>query len=134
MAVASDLKREWQTFKHDRPGCRFEHQCDRMRNGSRKLMYLQVALGVLLLAGGVVLLFIPGPGLLLIVFGLGLVAGLSRPLARALDRMEPPVRDRAVRAKRRWEHLPIAAKGLLIAGAVVAGCAAMYAMYRLWFA
>ena len=97
----SSLAQQWRSFKNDEPGKRFMHQRERMKQEGRGLAIALVALGILLLAGGFVLLFIPGPGLLLIVFGLALVAGVSSPLARLLDRTEPKLRrfGRRLRAR-----------------------------------
>jgi hypothetical protein len=133
-AALAEMKREWRAFKHDRPGRRFQNQRRRMRDGSRALMVAQVALGVLLLAGGVVLLFIPGPGLLLIVFGLALVGGLSRKLSALMDRMEPPIRRQAKRTKAWWDQSTLPTKVVLGAIAVIGAAGFFYAMYRLWFA
>jgi hypothetical protein len=133
MAALADMKLQWREFKHDQPGERFRNQRKRMKDGSKALMVAQVALGVILVSGGVLLLFIPGPGLLFIVFGLALIAGLSRKLAALMDRMEPKVRRFGRAAKQWWTHLPTVGKvglGLLAAS----GAAAFfYAMYRLWF-
>jgi len=93
----------------------------------------QVIAGIVLVAGGGVLLFIPGPGLLFIVFGLALIAGLSKPLARLLDRIEPPVRRKAIAARRKWRTLPMIGKVGLAAIALTAAAAAAYGLYRLWF-
>lgn len=105
-----------------------------MRNGSRALMVAQVALGVMVVALGVVMMFIPGPGLPLIVFGLAMIAGLSKRLARLLDRVEPKVRRGAHAVRDWWSALPIGAKLGLGAIAAIAVAAFAYGMYRLWFA
>lgn len=87
------LTREWRAFRDDSPGERFEHHHERMRHqGTRAGAIARIAAGIVLLLGGILLLFIPGPGLLVMLFGLGLVGGESRTIARALDRGEPPVR------------------------------------------
>jgi hypothetical protein len=103
------LAQQWRSFKNDEPGKRFIHQRERMKKEGRGLTVALVALGALLFAGGVVLLFIPGPGLVLIVFGLALVSGVSSKLARLLYRTEPPVRRFAGRWRRRiagtWRRL-----------------------------
>ena len=134
MAAIALVKQEWRAFKRDQPGKRFRNQRRRMRNGPRSLMIAQVVLGVILVAGGGVLLFVPGPGLLFIVFGLALIAGLSKRLAGLLDRLEPPVRRVAIAARDRWRALPMIAKVGLGAIAAVCVAAFAYGMYRLWFA
>lgn len=134
MAAMALVKQEWRAFKRDQPGRRFQNQRRRMRNGPRALMVAQVVLGVILVAGGGVLLFAPGPGLLFIVFGLALIAGLSKKLARLLDRVEPPVRRFSIATRDRWRALPIIAKIGIGAIAALGVAAFAYAMYRLWFA
>ncbi len=98
------LKTEWRCFKDDPPGERFERHCERMKQHPWALMLLQITLGVVLIAAGVVLLFIPGPGLLVMAFGLGLLAGVSRPIARWMDRAEPRVRERWRQLKAWWRR------------------------------
>jgi len=89
-------------------------------------------IGALLVVGGVVLLFVPGPGLLVVVFGLALLVGISAGLARALDRSEPVVRWWAARAKAWWSQASIATRIATCAfGAGIAGVA-VYGAYRLW--
>ena len=133
MAFAK-LEQQWRAFKHDSPGHRFEHQHDRMKKSGKGFLVGAAIVGGLLVAGGVVLLFIPGPGLLLMVFGLALVAGVSKPLAKVLDRAEPVVRRWARAAKQWWKQAPIAVK--IGIGAIALGLAgaAAYAAYRMWFA
>ncbi|HEY4179145.1 MAG TPA: PGPGW domain-containing protein [Kofleriaceae bacterium] len=134
MSVRAKLQHQWREFKNDQPGKRFENQHDRMAKESRGLLVAQTVIGALLLVGGIILLFIPGPGLLLMVFGLALIAGISRSLARLLDRAEPPVHRAAHRAKLWWKHASTAVHAALIAGAGVIASAAAFVAYRVWFA
>lgn len=113
------VKREWRAFKHDEPGTRFQHQHDRMQKHSRAIRIAQAAAGTLLTLAGIVLLFIPGPGLLVMLFGLALLAGLSNALAKLLDRAEPPLRHQAKLMRRGWNHLAGAAKVGLVGVALV---------------
>jgi len=131
MAAALALvKEEWRHFRDDPPGERFRKHRDRMKKRSKAYMAVSTALGVLLLAGGVVLLFIPGPGLLLIVFGLALVGSHSGRISDAMDRAEPALRQRAHRAKHWWQGLSRATKGGLIAATGVVALLAMLGMWR----
>lgn len=100
----SSLAENWQAFKNDEPGTRFRRQRERMKSNGRGLTIALVVLGSLLLAGGVVLLFIPGPGLLLIVFGLALIAGVSRRLARWMDRAESRISTVIRKLRSRWRR------------------------------
>ena len=91
-----------------------------MKRQSKAVRFGALALGALLVAGGIVMLFVPGPGLLVSVFGLALFAGHSRRLARALDRAEPPLRRRARAVKRWWKARSRPVQVLIIAMVVLA--------------
>jgi len=133
--VASALVREWRAFKDDQPGDRFENHHDRMRReGTRAGAIARVVLGVVLTLGGIALLFIPGPGLLVILFGMGLLGGQSKTLARALDRVEPPVRRGARRLVRAFKRRSRATQVMIVAIAALIAAAAAYGLYRWWFA
>ena len=119
MASISDVKREWRAFKHDEPGVRFQHQHDRLQKQSHGLRVALAAVGIVLTLGGIVMLFIPGPGLLVAVFGLALLAGLSNALAKLLDRAEPPLRHEAQLLRRGWHRLAGSAKVGLVGLALV---------------
>lgn len=126
----SQVKAEWHKFRDDRPGERFCNHRERAREHSRRHNIVSLALGVLLLAGGVVLLFIPGPGLLLIVFGLALVASHSRRLSEGLDRVEPKLRRSGRRMTRWWRARSHAQKIGLVIGALVIASAALMAIWK----
>ena len=118
-SALADLKQEWRHFTHDHPGERFCNHRARMQNKSRAHSIVAGALGVLMLAAGLVFLFIPGPGLPLIVFGLALVATHSKRLSHDLDRFEPWLRHTGRRIERQWKAMSRLRKALLItAGAI----------------
>ena len=58
------LEHQWREFAHDKPGQRFENQHRRLKRGGRAVSVGMAVVGALLVASGVVLLFVPGPGLL----------------------------------------------------------------------
>jgi hypothetical protein len=134
MNALAKLESQWKAFKHDEPGQRFEHQHERMKQNGRALLVGTATLGAILVASGVVLLFIPGPGLLVSVFGLALLAGVSGTLARLLDRAEPVVRRWARRAKHRWSRASMPAKAAIVGVAVALAGVVAYAAYRIWIA
>ncbi|MGE0790935.1 MAG: PGPGW domain-containing protein [Sandaracinaceae bacterium] len=134
MSVISKLGEQWKAFKHDQPGHRFERQRERMQQAGRGLLIALVVLGSLLVAGGGVLLFVPGPGLLLIVFGLALIAGVSKTLARLLDRAEPRVRSGARRVKAWWREASVPVKSVVIGSLVLGAAASAFGVYRVWLA
>ena len=92
MGAFAEVKREWRHFRDDEPGERFCNHRERMKHKPRSHSLIALVVGIVLLAAGVVLLFIPGPGSLFIVFGLAMVASHSERLASRLDRAEPRVR------------------------------------------
>ncbi len=126
----------WQDFKKSQPGERFEdfyrkRQADRSsRFPWKRILY--VFLGIILSLGGVVLLGMPGPGLLVMALGLALVAGESLTLAKGMDKLELLLRDKSHQFKEWWTRLQPLQRGLSIAACVtlliaLAGCA-----YSLW--
>jgi Flp pilus assembly protein TadB len=105
-SVRQLLAREWEAFRRDRPGERFcNHERRLRRPDHAKLRRLALVSGPILVVVGVVLLFIPGPGLLFILLGLALLCGRWHWLARTLDRAEPTARTRARRWQDRWRTL-----------------------------
>lgn len=55
---------------------------------------LKVVLGVLLTIAGIAMLVLPGPGLLAIAFGIGLILSQSEPGRRVMARIRLWARDR----------------------------------------
>lgn len=132
-SLLQEMRREWRLFRDDRVGHRFRDHQARLKNGSLRMRAVSMLLGLVLLAAGVVLCFIPGPGVPVLVFGVALLAGESRVVATLLDRAEPRARRALHRASRRWRGLPRLAKVALIAVGVSAGAALAYAAWWFWF-
>jgi hypothetical protein len=87
-----------QNFLSARSGTRFRAHHARMRHGSHLLRtVLTIGVGLLLIALGVILLVLPGPGLLIGALGALLIAGESLVVARLLDRAD-------LFATRRWRR------------------------------
>jgi hypothetical protein len=123
MALA-DVREEWHLFHDDKPGERFRNHHHRMQQKPRWHAVVAVALGVLLQAAGVVLLFTPGPGLLLILFGIALAGSHSKRFSDALDRGEPALREKAHRLAAWWGHLhPTRKVGIIGGGLLLAAIA-----------
>ncbi|MEP6861154.1 MAG: PGPGW domain-containing protein [Deltaproteobacteria bacterium] len=106
-------------LRNDPPGERFQRQYDRLQQHSAVVRVLLSIAGGLLVAAGVAFLVLPGPGLPLLVVGLGMLAGLSHKLARALDRAEPFVRAQLHRVARRWRQLTGYGKAAIVAVAAL---------------
>lgn len=118
-------RHEWHCFRDDAPGKRFtNHHRRAHRSHSKAKIALRIGLGALLVAAGVVMLFVPGPGLLAILFGVALVGGESKTISGWLDRGE-------VGARTWWRHRSRAAKVAVIAAAVlVAGAVTLATAWR----
>jgi UPF0716 family protein affecting phage T7 exclusion len=84
------LKQSWRRFQAGLPGRRFQQQFrlrQRFRCGAtRKALF--IASGILLAAIGAFLLFVPGPGIIILLIGAVLIAQQSSLAARAFDRIE----------------------------------------------
>jgi len=91
----------WRDFWHDAPGRRFTRRHERLNGAQRHAAarVLRALLGVLLVLVGVVFMALPGPGIVPALAGLSLLAGESRRIAQALDRLE--LKLRALRRRSR---------------------------------
>lgn len=130
MGHVAEMKQEWQLFKHDEPGHRFINHRDRMQKRSKVLNVAGLVLGIALIAGGIVFCFLPGPGTVLIVFGLALVGARWARMARLMDRAEPKLRHFFHRQQHRWHAMSGSAKvSLMLALAAIAMAGALF-MWR----
>ena len=130
--MLAELRKHWRIFKNGRPGSRFQklYEARKESGGPARIAFL--AVGILLFAGGVVLLVIPGPGLPLIAFGAALLAQQSLWLARLLDRAEPILRRLVRKAVAAWKHAATPVKAAIVSVGGLGAAAAAYVGY-LWF-
>jgi hypothetical protein len=129
--MLAKFKKSRQVFEKAPPGERFERLYDARKGFDRTTGVVFTAIGGLLLAGGVVLLFIPGPGLLLIAFGAALIAQRSLRLAKILDRLELTLRNFFRKGKSFWKKASIPIRSAIVAGVGILAGAAAYVGY-LW--
>jgi len=94
--VLGRLKKGWRELRAGRPGRRFQDRYQRLRKnaacGPAKKWGL-IAGGVALVLVGIVLLPLPGPGMLVIALGALMMAEESHSTARALDWLEAKTRS-----------------------------------------
>jgi len=92
----SGLKRQWCELRNAPPGHRFQERYERDRlaraHQSKARRFLQLIIGVWLIKAGIILCFLPGPGIPLLALGAAVLAERSQRVARALDWMEMKVR------------------------------------------
>jgi hypothetical protein len=99
--VFASLKRRLQKFTSVPHGQRFRAHYDRLQQRPHMMRtLLAIGFGLLLLALGLVMLVLPGPGLLVGFAGAALIGGESKTAAHLLDRMDLCV----TRAWTRWRH------------------------------
>ena len=129
------LKQRWREFWRGPPGHRFEERFERNRHARLSASWLKRFLkpvaGMVLLIAGVVFCLIPGPGLPLVLIGVGLVAEASRPAARALDWVELRIRDVISRARRWWTHASKTAKYAVVILALLLASGAVYGGFQI---
>lgn len=131
-SMLQGLKESWRIFEGAPPGSRFVKLHDARAGGPPPIVFYVI--GALLLVGGVVLLFIPGPGLLLIAFGGALIARQSLWLAKRLDRLERVLRDWARKTRTFWRRSSTAVRAAIVAVLAMGAAGAGYAGYLWLFA
>ena len=120
------IERSWRTFKEGRPGHRFhdfyEYRQKKREGRSAAWHVVPIALGTILLVGGVAIGWLPGPGGFIAVFGVALLATEFEFLARWLDRAELWVR-KAWRVAWKRRSTPERVAEVAAAAALAAGAA-----------
>ena len=115
------FKQTWRRFKAGNPGQRFQREFRRRHSAGRSPIQkaLLIVGGLLLMAAGFLLLFIPGPGLVFLFVGGFLIAQQSLVAARGLDRSEIRLRKLLAWSLRAWRRSSTTLKALLVVVAVV---------------
>lgn len=127
------IKDEWHRFKSSEPGSRFIDYHHRVKEASTASRLARIGLGLVLFAAGVIMLVVPGPGILFMVFGLACFGGESAWVAKGLDQLEVKARAGWRWCKAKWLGMPAVGKVLVVTVAMVIAAGAAYAMYRvLW--
>jgi hypothetical protein len=88
------LRKDWRKLKDGKPGSRFEDfyqfRLQHRRGGPfSPVRILTIAVGLVLMFGGMAIGWLPGPGGFVAIIGLALLAQEFRPIASLLDRIEP---------------------------------------------
>ena len=115
------FKQTWRRFKAGNPGQRFQQEFRRRHSAGRSPVQkaLLIVGGLLLMAAGFLLLFIPGPGLVFLFVGGFLIAQQSLVAARGLDWSETRLRKLLAWSLRAWRRSSIPLKLLFVVVAVV---------------
>lgn len=127
-------KKTWKTFESAPSGERFERIYRRRKtSGSPALRVGLIVAGIILIVGGVVLLAIPGPGLLVIAFGGALIAQQFLFVARAFDWLEVRLRELHRACLAFWKEASMALRAAIVASAAVIAAGAAYVAYLFLF-
>jgi len=131
------LKNEWQQFKHDEPGKRFQNSYHRRQEESQGrlsgMKLFNILGGLVIVVAGLALVPLPGPGSAIIIVGLGMLGSEFLPVARFLDATEFKVRAAVQESKAFWAKSSGGVKAIisLIALSCLAG--AGYGIYDFFF-
>lgn len=100
------LKHHWERFKAHKPGTRFRAQHRQGRRGAKSPLArgIRATLAVILTLVGMVMMPAPGPGMLVVAFGLVMLARESLMVARLLDATEIRLQPHALRLIAWWKQ------------------------------
>ncbi len=132
------MRKHWREFQEDEPGRRFRDRYDRNQEKDRgrfdvgRLVNLTV--GPVLVIVSVFFGWAPGPGMLTLFIGLGMVANEFRPAARFLDWGEVEVRRLWRVAEAVWSASSPGERGLIVLALTACVVAVVYGVYYLFFA
>jgi len=128
--VVAALRKMWKELVASQPGHRFQDRYrSRSRTGSKGVRVLKLAGGLVLIVAGIVLLFVPGPGSVLLVVGAALLGQESLVVARMLDRSEVRATAIVSAALRKWRSLSAITKIVLSATAASLVASVAWAAY-----
>jgi uncharacterized protein (TIGR02611 family) len=130
------LRKHWREFKGSEPGHRFQKRYYRRRQDEKGHVLIRVfniALGVVIAGGSLVLAPLPGPGFLTVFVGLAIVAGELLYAARFLDWAEVTLRRLGRFVRDVWRRSVLGKVGIVVVAAALA-TAAGYAAYYVLFA
>lgn len=133
--MSPEIKKHWAQFKKYPPGERFERYYRARHETQQGIIKktLLISAGIVIMAAGVIFLAIPGPGLLVLLIGAGLIARESLFISRLFDRLEPRMWKLVRWCKAKWRSLPMGARILLIAIVAVLAAAILLTAYRIFF-
>lgn len=133
----SDLTKKWRELKKGRAGHRFRDRADRVKheqaNRSWWRRVISPVIALVLIAIGVILCFIPGPGIPFLVIGAALLAEHSRVAARGLDGAEIVGRRWFRRVRSWWNRAGYLGKAALVLALLMVVAGAGFGGYCVLF-
>lgn len=130
------VEQQWHVFANDKPGERFanlhKHRQEHRQGSFSWGRILFIGAGLFLIIAGLFFMAVPGPGLPVLVTGLGLLGSESLFLARWLDWTEQKLRPPVLKLKSRWDSLSPRTKLSCWCSIVAAGAAAAMLLLMWW--
>lgn len=128
------LKQGWRGIRAGKPGQRFKQRYERAKQSHRGKKgagyYILPIIATLLMVAGIVFCLIPGPGLPLLILGLGLLAERSRTIAVAMDWSEIQARKIMKFGLKWWRQAHFLARAAVIVLAASATIGSAYGAYH----
>lgn len=105
-AMQKNDSQRWKRFKQSTPGQRFQQYFKRRQQTRPSPMWrlLFVSISILVMAVGLLLLAVPGPGIVVFVVGATILARESLTTARILDWSELRLRSLACKCIKWWRR------------------------------
>lgn len=134
-AMFETIKDDLRQLKGGEPGSRF---CDfydfrqlHRRPGFSPARIVTIAIGLVLVVGGAAIGWLPGPGGFVAIFGLALLAQEFRPMAVALDWIEPQLRAIWNSLVRIWQRMSATSRVALALTVLLTSASMGYAAYAM---
>jgi hypothetical protein len=126
------VRETWRRFKNSEPGHRFQdhHRYQQGCIASRSYLrwFFGTVGGLLVVVGGIIAVPGPGPGWLIILLGLGMIAGESLFFARLFDRAEVKLRGLLRQAVGLWRISPASVRILVVLAIVACATATVISL------
>ena len=130
--MLTTLKNNWRQLRHGKPGRRFRdfytYRAEHRSGPFSAARIAMIVIGIALIAGGVAIGWLPGPGGFIAIFGFALLAQEFRPIAVAMDWSETILR----KAWAKFRKLPTLVKAGAYLLSLCVGAGAFYLSYVLW--
>lgn len=111
-------RKYWEEFKEDEPGRRFQDRYERNQQRAKGWFDIRrianLLVGTVLVVVSVFFGWAPGPGMLTLFIGLGMIASEFRPAAVFLDWFELRVRDLWEIARPIWNEASPGERALIV--------------------
>lgn len=119
-AMSRNVSQRWKRFIQTAPGRRFQEYFERRRQArpGATWQYFLIGIGILIMAVGVLLLALPGPGMIVIIVGAIILARESLAAARILDWSELRLRSLISRCTRWWRLASPSQRAMLLIAAL----------------